>query len=193
MMLLLLPDDGDGGGAGDDDGAHPRKVGAWALVIHGGLFRDPDVTLDDIAKVNNRRQPPTVLESRDDNLLFDALWADPHDGDGVVASGSRGGYSIQFGRDVTKAFCKRNGVQSVIRSHQLPKRMRGYEIQHDAMLLTIFSASNYGGVCRNRGGVLVFDEKGPAEVKEFYAPPLDHYRMLSDAQAVEIKLPNIKK
>eukprot|EP00964_Phaeocystis_antarctica_P125672 scaffold89338_cov36-Phaeocystis_antarctica.AAC.1 len=64
------------------------------------------------------------------------------------------------------------------------------------MLLTIFSASNYGGVCRNRGaptkdlktyllsahlvltthyslltthclpgGVLIFDEKGPAEVK----------------------------
>ena len=42
-----------------------------------------------------------------------------------------------------------------------------------AMLLTIFSASNYGGCCGNRGGVLLFDEKGPAEVKEFYAPPID--------------------
>ena len=64
-------------------------------------------------------------------------------------------------------------MQSIIRSHQLPKRKRGYEIQHDAMLLTIFSASNYGGCCGNRGGVLIFDEKGPAEVKEFYAPPID--------------------
>jgi hypothetical protein len=52
----------------------------------------------------------------------------------------------------------------VIRSHQLPKKMRGFEITHNSMLLTIFSASNYGGVCRNRGGVLIFDEKGPAEV-----------------------------
>ena len=40
----------------------------------------------------------------------------------------------------------------------------GFEITHNSMLLTIFSASNYGGVCRNRGGVLIFDEKGPAEV-----------------------------
>ena len=78
---------------------------------------------------------------------------------------ARGGYSIQFGADVTKAFCKRTGVKSVIRSHQLPKRQRGFEITHNSMLLTIFSASNYGGVCRNRGGVLIFDEKGPAEVK----------------------------
>ena len=53
------------------------------------------------------------------------------------------------------------------------------------MLLTIFSASNYGGVCRNRGGVLIFDEKGPAEVKEFYAPPLDEHRrsVASESQA----------
>ena len=78
---------------------------------------------------------------------------------------ARGGYSIQFGPDVTKAFCRRTGVKSVIRSHQLPKRQRGFEITHNSMLLTIFSASNYGGVCRNRGGVLIFDEKGPAEVE----------------------------
>ena len=48
------------------------------------------------------------------------------------------------------------------------------------MLLTIFSASNYGGVCRNRGGVLIFDERGPAEVKEFYAPPLAELRQMCD-------------
>jgi len=151
-------------------------IGSWALVIHGGLFRDPDVNIEDIKTIDSRRQPPTNLTSRDDRLLFDALWADPHNDDGVIMSNNRGGYSIQFGRDVTKSFCERNKVQSVIRSHQLPKKMRGYEIQHDAMLLTIFSASNYGGVCRNRGGVLIFDDKGPAEVKEFYAPPLDRFR-----------------
>ena len=43
-------------------------------------------------------------------------------------------------------------------------QQRGFEIHHDALLLTIFSASNYGGVCRNRGGVLIFDEVGPKEV-----------------------------
>lgn len=48
--------------------------------------------------------------------------SDPHDGDGIVASKSRGGFSVQFGKDVTAAFCARTGVQSVIRSHQLPKK-----------------------------------------------------------------------
>ena len=81
---------------------------------------------------------------------------------------------------MTKAFCKRTGVKSVIRSHQLPKKQRGFEIAHNSMLLTIFSASNYGGVCRNRGGVLIFDERGPAEVKEFYAPPLAELRQMCD-------------
>jgi hypothetical protein len=160
-------------------------VGQWALVIHGGLFREPGVTLEEIRRIDGCRQPPSVLETREDTLLFDALWSDPHDGDGVVASDNRGGVSIQFGKDMTKAFCERNGVQSVIRSHQLPKRKRGYEIQHDAMLLTIFSASNYGGVCGNRGGVLVFDHKGPAEVKEFYAPPLETYRQVCELRVLD--------
>lgn len=160
-------------------------VGEWALVIHGGLFREAGVTLDEIRRIDGCRQPPSVLDTREDTLLFDALWSDPHDGDGVVASDNRGGVSIQFGKDVTKSFCERNGVQSVIRSHQLPKRKRGYEIQHDAMLLTIFSASNYGGVCGNRGGVLVFDHKGPAEVKEFYAPPLDTYRQVCELRVLD--------
>lgn len=168
-------------------------VGQWAFVIHGGLFRQVGVTLDDIAKTDNRRQPPLKLDTRDDEILFDALWADPHDGDGVVQGSTRGGFSIQFGADVTKDFCKRTGVKSVIRSHQLPKKMRGFEILHDSMLLTIFSASNYGGVCRNRGGVLVFDEKGPAEVKEFYAPTLDQIREMYDARMVQKVMPKVDK
>ena len=52
------------------------------------------------------------------------------------------------------------------------------------MLLTIFSASNYGGACRNKGGVL-FDEQGPAEVKEFYAPELEQLRAMCEFRAVE--------
>jgi len=72
-----------------------------------------------------------------------------------------------------------------VRSHQLPKQRRGFEIQHDSMLLTIFSASNYGGACRNKGGVLIFDEHGPAEVKEFYAPQLDQFRAMVEFRAAE--------
>lgn len=65
------------------------------------------------------------------------------------------------------------------------------QILHDSMLLTIFSASNYGGVCRNRGGVLVFDEKGPAEVKEFYAPTLEQIRDMYDTRMVQKLMPKV--
>ena len=160
-------------------------VGQWALVIHGGLFREPSITLDDIRQINFRRNPPQQLQSKDDNMLFDSLWADPHKGNGVIIGTPRGAFSATFGADVTKAFCARNGIKSVVRSHQLPDRQRGFEIMHDAMLLTIFSASNYGGACRNKGGVLVFDEQGPAEVKEFYAPELEQLRAMCEFRAVE--------
>ena len=160
-------------------------VGQWALVIHGGLFREPNVTLDDIRNVNFRRNPPQALETYDDNMLFDSLWADPHAGTGVIVGSQRGAFSATFGADVTKDFCARNGIKSVVRSHQLPKKQRGFEIMHDAMLLTIFSASNYGGACRNKGGVLIFDDQGPAEVKEFYAPELEQLRAMYEFRAVE--------
>ena len=39
-------------------------VGEWALVIHGGLFREEDVTLDDIRAIDACRQPPSVLQAR---------------------------------------------------------------------------------------------------------------------------------
>ena len=50
-------------------------IGSWAFVIHGGLPRVKDVGLDDFNTINRIRQPPLKLESRDDHLLFDSLWA----------------------------------------------------------------------------------------------------------------------
>ena len=44
---------------------------------------------------------------------------------------ARGAFSATFGADVTRAFCARNGLKSVVRSHQLPKKQRGFEILHD--------------------------------------------------------------
>ena len=167
-------------------------VGEWAMVIHGGLFREPNVTLKDVEAVHHRRDPPQPPVSADDCMLFDALWADPHAGDGIKIGSARGVSAMTFGADVTRDFCARNGIKSIVRSHQTPPKQRGFEIQHDAMLLTIFSASNYGGICRNKGGVLIFDENGPAEVKEFYAPELDHLRAMFEYRATEAALGHLR-
>jgi serine/threonine-protein phosphatase 5 len=41
---------------------------------------------------------------------------------------------MQFGPDVTKRFCEKNGLEAVIRSHEV--RMEGYEEEHDGRCIT---------------------------------------------------------
>ena len=40
-------------------------------VMHGGLFSEDGVTLDDIRAVNRYRQPP------EEGIMCDLLWSDP--------------------------------------------------------------------------------------------------------------------
>ena len=47
------------------------------------------------ANLANRRNPPQALVTRDDTMLFDALWADPHPGTGVKVGSSRGAFSAR--------------------------------------------------------------------------------------------------
>jgi hypothetical protein len=42
---------------------------------------------------------------------------------------------------VTKNFLQRNGLQLVVRSHEVKEE--GYEVEHDGCCITIFSAPNY--------------------------------------------------
>eukprot|EP00413_Alexandrium_margalefii_P039413 CAMPEP_0204584632 /NCGR_PEP_ID=MMETSP0661-20131031/46450_1 /ASSEMBLY_ACC=CAM_ASM_000606 /TAXON_ID=109239 /ORGANISM="Alexandrium margalefi, Strain AMGDE01CS-322" /LENGTH=221 /DNA_ID=CAMNT_0051594101 /DNA_START=112 /DNA_END=777 /DNA_ORIENTATION=- len=60
-----------------------------------------------------------------------------------------------FGRDVTESFCKREGIDLVIRSHQFKQGGKGYELMHDGLLLRVFSARNYCGTALNDGGILL--------------------------------------
>jgi diadenosine tetraphosphatase ApaH/serine/threonine PP2A family protein phosphatase len=75
------------------------------------------------------------------------------DADYVFYDSERGsGY--YFGPGVTRAFCIENGVNMIIRSHQLKKT--GWEYQNNTgeeQLLTLFSAPNY---CGNVGNEAAF-------------------------------------
>jgi len=148
-------------------------VAQKALVIHGGLWRHRGVTLQQLRKLDNRRQCPEAPQTYDDYIFFDLLWSDPHpeDGDGVHES-SRGDGCILFGRDMTVEFLRRNSLQLIVRSHQLPSDGHGYEVLHDGRCITVFSASNYGGSCYNAGAILVW-ENGEIDAHEFIAPNLE--------------------
>ena len=77
-------------------------------------------------------------------MFFDAMWADPHDGVGLQQSG-RGEGCIQFGTDTTAAFLRRSKLELLLRSHEVPRTLRGYAEQAGGKCITVFSASNYCG------------------------------------------------
>ncbi|KAG0719313.1 Serine/threonine-protein phosphatase 5 [Chionoecetes opilio] len=108
-------------------------LNARVLVMHGGLFSSDDVTLDDLRKIDRNRQPP------DEGLMCELLWSDPMPGKGRAPS--KRGVGIQFGPDVTREFLEKNGLQYVIRSHEV--KADGYELGHDGDCVTVFSAPNY--------------------------------------------------
>eukprot|EP00803_Ostreobium_quekettii_P006547 evm.model.scf_589.6 EVM.evm.TU.scf_589.6 scf_589:30137-41793(+) len=119
-----------------------RKV----LVLHGGLFTQDDVSLEDINKLDRNREPP------DEGIMCEILWSDPSPLPG--RSPSQRGVGVAFGADVTKAFLDSNNLELVVRSHEVKEE--GYEVAHDGRLITIFSAPNYCDSMGNKGAFLKF-------------------------------------
>jgi serine/threonine-protein phosphatase 5 len=114
-------------------------IGGKYLTLHGGLFSDDKTSLDDIRKLNRhgQRQPGQS------GLMMEMLWTDPQTENG--RGPSKRGVGLQFGPDVTKRFCENNGLEAVIRSHEV--RMEGYEVEHDGRCIT-------GELCNFPAGVI---------------------------------------
>ncbi|KAF2491744.1 serine/threonine-protein phosphatase-like protein 5 [Lophium mytilinum] len=125
-------------------------IGKKHFVLHGGLFSDDAVSLDDIRKLNRHKQ----RQPGQSGLMMEMLWTDPQPDPG--RGPSKRGVGMQFGPDVTKRFCEANGLETVIRSHEV--RMEGYEVEHDGRCITVFSAPHY---CDNTGNKGAFINIGP--------------------------------
>ncbi|KAJ1494247.1 Metallo-dependent phosphatase-like protein, partial [Baffinella frigidus] len=142
-------------------------------VLHGGIPRKEGVLLKHIEAIQRRRQCPKVVQTADDAILFDLMWADPQDQRGIALAAQRGPNCRKFGPDVTKRFLSDNALSLCIRSHEVPISLRGFEERHDGRLLTVFSASNYCGQAGNYGAVVVFDSDMSYTLEEHMAPDLD--------------------
>lgn len=92
-------------------------VGGKYLTLHGGLFSDDAVTLDDIRKLDRHAQ----RQPGQSGLMMEMLWTDPQKAPG--RGPSKRGVGLQFGPDVTERFCDKNGLKAIIRSHEV--RMEG--------------------------------------------------------------------
>ncbi|MGH0143679.1 UNVERIFIED_CONTAM: hypothetical protein FKN15_000634 [Acipenser sinensis] len=121
-----------------------QSINGKVLVMHGGLFSEDGVTLDDLRKIDRNRQPP------DSGPMCDLLWSDPQAPDG--RSVSKRGVSCQFGPDVTKRFLEQNQLNYIIRSHEM--KSEGYEVTHNGQCITVFSAPNYCDQMGNKGAYI---------------------------------------
>jgi serine/threonine-protein phosphatase 5 len=136
-------------------------LGGKVMVVHGGLFGEDGVKLDDIRKIDRNRQPP------DSGLMCDLLWSDPQDDDGRAPS--KRGVGLSFGPDVTKRFLDSNGLDLIVRSHEV--KSEGYDRQSGGRLITIFSAPNYCDQMGNKGAFIHFGTDLEPKFTQFEAAP----------------------
>jgi len=131
----------------------------------------PVSLLEDLLHIDRVR--PTLQGSKDlgGHILFNLVWADPADSQQSKHKVSQVGRGNRFVEAETNEFCKHNGVAFVVRSHEVPRSLRGAAATHNGKTYTIFSASNYMGTVGNRGGVFVCEVNKGLQLSEHWAPP----------------------
>lgn len=93
----------------------------------------------------------TDKEANDRRHLIDILWGDPRGGDGYGPSYRKAKGVYMFGPNVSRAFCEKNNLQCVVRSHEV--KAAGYRWDHP-QILSVFSAPNYLDTGNNQGAFL---------------------------------------
>jgi hypothetical protein len=141
-------------------------------VVHGGAPREA-CKLSEIEAIGHVRDIPVEQQTtRSEQLLAELLWNDPvekfrsrqlginHQGEGWRSS-SRG-CGVEYLTNITEQFLKNNDLRLLIRSHDV--KTSGFELVHKSKSITVFSASNYGGVSGNRGAVAVLTKEAEQPV-----------------------------
>jgi diadenosine tetraphosphatase ApaH/serine/threonine PP2A family protein phosphatase len=140
-------------------------VGNAVLVLHGGIG-DGRWRVDDLRSV---KRPLT--DETSSALVNQVVWSDPAEGSelsvkaGHPSPRDRSGALHSFSSEETQKFCKENGLQLVVRSHQVVRN--GFQIQHGGRLVTVFSAPSYCGRDSNDSAIalITLDEDGNLHVK----------------------------
>jgi len=68
---------------------------------------------------------------------------------------------VEFGKPVTEAFCKMNGIELLVRSHQI--RALAFDVLHGGRCIRVFSARDYEG-CHNDSSILSITHSADADV-----------------------------
>ena len=112
------------------------------LILHGGLFSKDGVSLNDIKNIKRFRETP------EQGIMCELLWSDPMNGYGRLPS--KRGVGINFGIDVANKFLDDNGLDLLIRSHEV--KNEGYDTL--GRVVTVFSAPNYCDTMGNKAAIV---------------------------------------
>lgn len=100
--------------------------------------------------------------------MADLVWSDPDPERDEFSLSPRGaGYT--FGAQVVKKFLDVNGMNHILRAHQLCQE--GFQVLYDDQLSTVWSAPNYCYRCGNMASVLEVGEKGERVFNVFSESP----------------------
>jgi len=153
-------------------------INSRVLVMHGGLFKEDGVKLDDIRATDRNRQPP------DEGIMCELLWSDPQPMYG--RSPSKRGVGCQFGPDVTRKFLADNNLDYIVRSHEV--KDNGYEVSHDGKCITVFSAPNYCDSMGNKGAFInltgAHDAEMPPKFVNYEAVPHPNVKPMAYANSL---------
>mmetsp|Transcript_86204 Transcript_86204/g.219591 ORF Transcript_86204/g.219591 Transcript_86204/m.219591 type:complete len:546 (-) Transcript_86204:41-1678(-) len=139
------------------------RINDKILIVHGGIG-DGKWDVHDLREVKRPLHHPD-LQKDSNQWIWNLLWSDPIEDDDAnhhetfgVHESPRGPKGTNFGWDVTKTFCARNGLSLIVRSHQSKQDSLGFDIMHENLLMRVFSARDYEGH-GNDGSVLLIEQE----------------------------------
>eukprot|EP01127_Copromyxa_protea_P001908 TRINITY_DN11810_c0_g1_i1.p1 TRINITY_DN11810_c0_g1~~TRINITY_DN11810_c0_g1_i1.p1 ORF type:complete len:357 (-),score=36.96 TRINITY_DN11810_c0_g1_i1:16-960(-) len=135
-------------------------IGTSVFCVHGGL----SPKLSTIDKL--RKQKRGIKELIPGTVISDLLWSDPGEDlpEDVSWAASPRGVGWLFGKLPVDHFRARNGMELVVRAHQLVQE--GHRYIFDDSVLTVWSAPNYLNKCNNKACTVVIKED-EREVRTF--------------------------
>lgn len=141
----------------------PLAVITWNKIfaVHGGVPEG----LEHLNQINGLEEEMDP----EDKVTFQLLWNDPVERDGAFFSNIRGKYSRRFGQEAFEYFCRKHGVQMIVRAHELQKN--GFRHYFNTRLISLDSSEK--GWRKHEVKVFILEKNGETRIAsmENYNPP----------------------
>lgn len=125
-------------------------IGNTYFCVHGGITP----TLTSVDQVRTITRPADASYK---GFLADLLWSDPNTSVDDWGPNDRGD-TVCWNVGPARAFLEANGLQMLIRAHQMVEGGFEFPFEPDECVLTVFSAPCYAGEYKNRGAFILIDK-----------------------------------